>query len=168
MVVAEVEDSEEINKDLMALFALKFQTIESEEVVEEDSEEIKKELMALFAIDQPKIEENPPPSNEQPHEIIITNIELNVINFGSDQNLNRDQQLPINVLYEESYNKDNNTGLLLNFNLNLSEERTFLALAVLGIIISSVCVTVFLARLQRRRLENMSGRNKLNIILINY
>lgn len=167
MVVAEVEDSEEINKDLMALFALKFQTIESEEVVEEDSEEIKKELMALFAIGQPKIE-NPPPSNEQPHEIIITNIELNVINFGSDQNLNRDQQLPINVLYEESYNKDNNTGLLLNFNLNLSEERTFLALAVLGIIISSVCVTVFLARLQRRRLENMSGRNKLNIILINY
>lgn len=161
MVVAEVEDPEAINKDFMALLGLKLQTIESSD---EDSEEINRELMALFAVEQPKVENTPPisavPSNEQLHDIIITNVEMNVINFGSDQKLNKDQQLPIIVLSEESYNKEENnkTGLLLNFNLNLSEERTFLALAVLGIIISSVCVTVCLARLQRRRLENMTGK----------
>lgn len=121
----------------------------------EDSEEIEQEqdfLRSLFAAANP-------PSYEQPREIIITNIQLNVINVGSEPILN-DEPEPILVLSEETpKNEEKKSGLLLNFNLNLSEERTFLALAVLGIIISSICVTVFMARLQRKRLENLDGKN---------
>lgn len=166
----DVENSE---KDLMILVAVDQQPIESSD---DDDKEIENELMAsLFELNlqtiessdgflPQKIENTPISADEQPHNIIITNIELNLVNFDSKQNLNKDEQLPIVVLYEESYNKEKQTGLLLNFNLNLSEEKTFLGLAVLGIIISSVCVTVFLARLQRKRLENMSGENRLNIL----
>lgn len=108
----------------------------------------------------PPIIQNTPnvaaPANEQPHDVYITNVELNMVIYGSGQNEKRDDQ-PLNFIVDDSYPKDKQTGMLLNLNLNLSEERTFLALAVLGIIISSVCLTIFLARLQRKRLESMSA-----------
>lgn len=135
-------------------------------VDDEDSKELNNEITLLAKELFPPIIQNTPisaaPVNEPTHDIVIMNIELNLVNYGSGQNEKKDEQNPLNVVYEESYTNGNQTGFLLNLNLNMSQERTFLVLGLIGLIISSVCVTIILARLQRKRLEKMSCKNNIS------